>query len=137
MARYSEIYKNQFTEHTRKKTGNRLVPGHSACTVGDLGIRHYNKKTGEVRMIGKYLGALLPIVFGFYGLMGLYGEYAPSSALNYVGQMAVVLYPPFLVFAIMHYRYIQIKEGLLLKKLKASPHQMMQNDKETVILNDR
>ena len=106
-------------------------------TLDDLGIRHYNKKTGEVRMIGKYLGVLLPIAFGFYGLMNLYGEYAQSFAVKYVGQMALVLYPPFLVFAVTQYRYIQIKEGLLLKKLKASPYQMMQHDKEPVILNDR
>jgi len=106
-------------------------------TLDDMGIRHSNKKTGEVRMIGKYLGGLLPIAFGFYGLMNLYGEYAQSFAVKYVGQMAVVLYPPFEVFAVIHHRYIQKREGLLLKKLKASPYQIMQNDKEPVILNDR
>ena len=106
-------------------------------TLDDLGIRHYNKKTGEVRMIGKYLGVLLPTAFGFYGLVNLYGEYAQSLAVNYVGQMAVVLYPPFVVFAVIHHRYIQKQEGLLLKKLKTSPHQIMQHDKEQAILNDR
>lgn len=105
-------------------------------TLDDLGIRHYNKKTGEVKMIGKYLGALLPTVFGFYGLINLYGEYAQSIAISYVGQMAVVLYPPFVVFAVFHHYYIQKREGLLLKRLKTSPYQMMQHDEEPVITND-
>ena len=106
-------------------------------TLDDLGIRHYNKKTGEIRMIGKYLGVLLPTAFGFYGLMNLYGEYAQSLAIIYVGQMAVVLYPPFVVFAVMHHRYIQKQEELLLRRLKISPYQMTQHDKESVISNDR
>jgi len=105
-------------------------------TLDDLGIRHYNRKTGEVRMIGKYLGVLLPTVFGFYGLINLYGEYAQSLALKYVIQMAVVLYPPFVMFAVFHHRYIQKREGLLLRKLKISSHQIMQYDEEPVISND-
>ena len=75
-------------------------------SLDDLGIRHYNKKTGEIRMIGKYLGALLPTIFGFYGLMNLYGEYAQSLALTYITQMAIVLTPPFVIFAVFHNRYI-------------------------------
>jgi hypothetical protein len=99
-------------------------------TLDDLGIRHFNKKTGEIRMIGKYLGALLPTVFGFYGLMNLYGEYAQPLALKYVTQMAVVLYPPFVMFAVFHHRYMQKREELLLKNLKISGHQIMQRDGE-------
>lgn len=102
----------------------------------DLGIRHYNKKTGEVRMVGKYLGALLPTIFGFYGLINLFGEYTQSMVLQYIAQMVLVLYPPFVVFAVFHQRYIQKREGLLLRRLKASPYQMMEPDKEMVILND-
>jgi len=97
--------------------------------LDDLGIRHYNKKTGEVRMIGKYLGALLPILFGFYGLVNIYKEYAPSLALTYVMEMAIVLYPPFVVFAVFHNRYVQKREGLLLARLKTTPQQLMRNEK--------
>lgn len=106
-------------------------------TLDDLGIRHYNKKTGEIRMIGKYLGVLLPTAFGFYGLMNLYGEYAQALALKYVTQMMVVLYPSFVIFAVFHHHYIQKQEGLLLKKLKISARQTMQRDKESVVSNDR
>jgi hypothetical protein len=93
-------------------------------TLDDLGIRHYNKKTGEVRMIGKYLGALLPTIFGFYGLVSLYGEYTQSMALTYVTQMAIVLYPPFVIFTVFHNRYIKRWEGLLLERLKTERHQV-------------
>lgn len=103
----------------------------------DLGIRLYNKKTGEVRMIGKYLGALLPTIFGFYGLINLFGEYTHAIALQYVAQMALVLYPPFVVFAVFHQRYIQKQAGLLLRRLKASSCQIMELDKRLVSLNDR
>lgn len=88
-------------------------------------------------MIGKYLGVLLPTVFGFYGLTGLYGDYTQSLAVKYVGQIAIVLYPPFVMFAVFHNRYIQKLEGSLLKRLKTSPYQMTQPTKEQVIPNDR
>jgi hypothetical protein len=39
--------------------------------LDDLGIRYSNDRTGEVRMVGKYLGVILPIVFSFYGLLNL------------------------------------------------------------------
>jgi len=105
-------------------------------TFDDLGIRLYNKKTGEVRMVGKYLGALLPTIFGFYGLINLFGEYTHAVVLKYIGQMVIVLYPPFVVFAVFHQRYIQKREGLLLRKLKTSLYRMTAPDKGLVILND-
>ncbi len=105
-------------------------------TLDDLGIRHYNKKTGEVRMIGKYLGALLPTVFGFYGLVSLYGEYTQSLALAYVMQMAIVLYPPFVVFAVFHYHYLQKRDGWLLRRLKTTSHQLAGHADTSGISND-
>jgi len=105
-------------------------------TFDDLGIRLYNKKTGEIRMIGKYLGALLPTIFGFYGLINLFGAYEHSVVLKYVAQMVIVLYPPFVVFAVFHQRYIQKRERLLLRKLKTSLYRMTAPDKGLIILND-
>jgi hypothetical protein len=32
--------------------------------LDDLGIRYFNKKTKEIKMAGKYLGLLLPVLFG-------------------------------------------------------------------------
>ena len=41
-------------------------------SLDDLNIRQHNRKTGEIRMIGKYVGVLLPILFGFYGIFNLF-----------------------------------------------------------------
>jgi hypothetical protein len=89
-------------------------------TMDDLGVRYYNRKTGEVRMIGKYVGLLLPIVFGFYGIFGLFDEYDRLPAAFYIAQMVIVLYPPFVVFSVLHNRYLRIQEDKLLEKLKAT-----------------
>ncbi len=93
-------------------------------TLDDLGIRHFNKKTGEVRMIGKYIGTLLPTIFGFYGLIGLYTDYSQVVALIYVTQIAVVLYPPFVIFTVFHNRYIGKQEGVLVKKLRITQYHL-------------
>ncbi len=89
-------------------------------TLDDLGVRYYNRKSGEVRMIGKYVGLLLPIFFGFYGIFSLFDDYERLPAALYIGQMVVVLYPPFVVFSVLHSRYIKSREDILLEKLKAA-----------------
>jgi len=89
-------------------------------TLDDLGVRYYNRKTGEVRMIGKYLGLLLPIVFGFYGIFSLFDEYDRLPAALYIAQMVIVLYPPFVVFSVLHNRYLKSREDKLLERLKAA-----------------
>ena len=97
-------------------------------TLDDLGVRYYNRKTGEVRMIGKYVGLLLPIFFGFYGIFSFFNEYDRLPAALYIAQMVVVLYPPFVVFSVLHSRYLDSREEKLLEKLKAA---------QDVILADR
>jgi len=96
--------------------------------LDDLGVRYYNRKTGEVRMIGKYVGLLLPIVFGFYGIFSLFDEYDRLQAALYIAQMVIVLYPPFVVFSVLHNRYLKSREDKLLARLKAA---------QDVILADR
>ena len=88
-------------------------------TLDDLGIRFYNKKTKEVRMIGKYIGLLLPIFFGFYGIISLFDTNSRILVVKYVAQMVVVFYPPFLVFNVLHSRYLESHEKVLLRSLKA------------------
>jgi Ca2+/H+ antiporter len=88
--------------------------------LDDLGVRYYNRKTGEVRMIGKYIGLLLPIFFGFYGIFSLFDEYDRLQAALYIAQMVIVLYPPFVVFSVLHSRYLNSREDKLLEKLKAA-----------------
>jgi hypothetical protein len=89
-------------------------------TLDDLGIRYSNRKTGEVRMIGKYIGILLPIIFGFYGIFNLFEIHERLLAVQYIFQMVIVLYPPFVVMTVLHFLYIEKYENILLKKLKTA-----------------
>ncbi len=90
-------------------------------SLDDLGIRRHNRKTGEIRIIGKYLSALLPILFGFYGMFSLFGSHERLLAVRYIAQMVLALYPPFLVLAVVHKYYTETRERIILKKLKALP----------------
>ncbi len=88
-------------------------------SLDDLGIRRHNRKTGEIRIIGKYLSALLPILFGFYGMFSLFESHERLLAVRYIAQMVLALYPPFLVLAVVHKLYTEKRELLILKRLKA------------------
>jgi hypothetical protein len=90
-------------------------------SLDDLGIRQHNRKTGEIRIIGKYLSALLPILFGFYGMFSLFDNHERLLAVRYIAQMVLALYPPFLVLAVVHKFYTEKRELLILKRLKAQP----------------
>jgi len=98
-------------------------------TLDDLGVRHYNRKTREVRMTGKYIGLLLPIFFGFYGIISLFENNTQLIVAKYVAQMVVVLYPPFVVFNVLHSRYLKSREEILLKRLKAVSGGILTDDK--------
>jgi hypothetical protein len=87
----------------------------------DLGVRQQNKKTGEVRMIGKYLGVILPIVFGFTGYLSLLPDIPAYIAAQYIMQIVVALYPPFATLAVCHFLYMQRKADVILAKLVVRP----------------
>ena len=76
-------------------------------TLDDIGIRYFNRKNQEIKMIGKYVGTLMPIVFGMYGVLSLFGEFSKIQALVYLFQMVVILYPPFAIFSVFHAHFIQ------------------------------
>ncbi len=78
-------------------------------TFDDLGVRYYNRKDSELKMIGKYAGALLPFLFGMYGIFNLLANYSAIRALLLLIEIVVVLYPPFSVFTIIHAYYIRKK----------------------------
>jgi hypothetical protein len=99
-------------------------------SLDDLGIRHYNRKTREVRMIGKYIGLLLPIFFGFYGIISIFDNNTQLIVAKYVAQMVVILYPPFVVLNVLHSRYLKSREEVLLRRLKAVSRGILQDDKE-------
>jgi hypothetical protein len=49
--------------------------------------------------------------------------------VKYVAQMVVVLYPPFVVFNVLHSRYLNSREEVLLKRLKAVSAGIMMDGK--------
>ncbi len=71
-------------------------------TMDDLGIRHYNQRTGEIRIVGKYLGSLLPILTGFYGIYSLFKDQPPLIAVLMIAQRIVIFYPPLVIFNVLH-----------------------------------
>jgi hypothetical protein len=86
-------------------------------TMDDLGIRYFNRKDYEIKMVGKYVGTLMPILFGFYGILSLFGEYPKPEALIYLFQIVVILYPPFTIFSIFHAHFVQKKARDFSKRL--------------------
>ena len=86
-------------------------------TLDDMGIRYFNRKNHEVRMIGKYAGTLMPIFFGFYGIFGLFSQFQKAEALIYLFQIVVILYPPFAVFSVFHTHFLQKRGETLLRRL--------------------
>ena len=86
-------------------------------TLDDLGIRYYNTKSGEVRMVGKYVGVLLPIILGLYGMITLFKDSDRYLAIWNILQISLVLYSPFVMLAVVHFLYIRSKESVLIKRL--------------------
>ena len=86
-------------------------------TLDDMGIRYFNRKNHEIRMIGKYAGTLMPILFGFYGVFGLFSQFQKTEALVYLFQIAVILYPPFAVLSVFHTHFLQKRGETLLHRL--------------------
>lgn len=86
-------------------------------TMDDLGIRYFNRKDYEIKMVGKYVGTLMPIVFGLYGVFSLFDQFSKMQALIYLFQMVVILYPPFTVFSIFHAHFVQKRTEDLSRRL--------------------
>jgi hypothetical protein len=68
-------------------------------------------------MVGKYVGTLMPIVFGIYGVLSLFGQFSKIQALIYLFQIVVILYPPFTFFSIFHAHFVQKRAEDLSKTL--------------------
>jgi hypothetical protein len=75
--------------------------------LDDLGIRLYKEKTGEVRMIGRYVGLFLPVIFGFYGVYNLLLHFPQVVATRFVLHIIMITYPPFLIFTAFHAFYFE------------------------------
>lgn len=88
-------------------------------TLDDLGIRLHNQKTGEVRLLGRYLGLLLPLTVGIYGFFTIFDERSHILALDLIGLFAVVLYPPLVLLVWLHGRYLARQQADLTRRLGA------------------
>jgi len=80
--------------------------------LDDMRVRYYNQKDQELKTIGKYVGTVVPIILGFYGIMALFSEFQMKDALFYLFQMVLILYPPFTVFAVLHSHFMQKRVSL-------------------------
>jgi len=79
-------------------------------TLDDMGIRVVNRKDQEIKMIGKYIGTLMPILFGFYGIFSLIADYPARQVFIFLFRIVMILYPPFTVFTVMHFRFLRDRE---------------------------
>jgi uncharacterized membrane protein len=86
-------------------------------TLDDMGIRYFNRKNHEIKMIGRYAGTFMPVLFGFYGVFSLFSQFQEKQALLYLFQIAVILYPPFTIFSVFHTHFVQKRAEALLDRL--------------------
>ena len=61
----------------------------SIWTFDDMGIRYFNRKDQEIKKIGKYVGTLMPVIFGFYGILNLLANYPGIQVLAYLFKITV------------------------------------------------
>jgi hypothetical protein len=85
----------------------------SIWTLDDMAIRYYNEKEREVKMVGKFVGTVMPIVFGILGIRGLLSAFPTEEAINHLLKIFVILYPPFMVFSVLHYYSVVKKYEVL------------------------
>jgi hypothetical protein len=85
-------------------------------TLDDLGIRYYNRRDQELKMIGKYAGTLMPLVFGLYGLFTLLTQMPKESALIDLLKIVLALYPPMVLLTVIHHHYISGKRNIQLQR---------------------
>ncbi len=76
-------------------------------TLDDVGVRYVNRKDHEVKMIGKYVGTIMPVLFGFYGIFSLISDFPAVKVSIYLLKTVMILYPPFVVFTILHAHFIK------------------------------
>jgi len=78
-------------------------------TLDDVGIRYVNREDQEIRMVGKYVGTVMPIIFGFYGIFSLISDFPALQVFVHLFKMVIILYPPFTVFAVFHTHLLKNK----------------------------
>jgi hypothetical protein len=87
-------------------------------SLDDLGVKLYLKQNGEVRLVGSYVGTILPVVSGALGIYSLFQRSSPVNALLFLILMVVVLYPPYVLFAVIHDKFIMKRRVRLFESLQ-------------------
>jgi hypothetical protein len=64
-------------------------------------------------MVGKFVGTVMPVVFGILGIRGLLSAFPADEAINHLLKIFVILYPPFTVFSVLHYYSVVKKYEVL------------------------
>jgi predicted DNA repair protein MutK len=82
-------------------------------TLDDMGIRYFNRRDHELKMVGKYVGTVMPVLFGVYGVYGLMANYPAAEALLNIMRTVIILYPPFVLFAVLHTYVIKHNDAFL------------------------
>ncbi len=86
-------------------------------TLDDIGIRYVNRKDQEIKMIGKYIGTLMPIIFGFYGIFSLIADFPTRQAFIYLSKTILILYSPFTVFTVLHTHFLRSRAEYFFRKI--------------------
>jgi hypothetical protein len=86
-------------------------------SLDDLGIKLYHKQSGEVRLVGSYVGTILPVIFGAIGIYSLFQRSSPTGALLFLVLMVMVLYPPYVLFAVIHDKFLGQRKARLFENL--------------------
>ena len=76
-------------------------------TFDDLGVKLYSKKTGEARMLGSSIGIAVPLITGAIGVSTLFHRTYPMDALVDLLGGLMILYPPYVLFVIIHHEFVR------------------------------
>jgi len=85
--------------------------------LDDLGVQLYNGKTGEINMAGSSIGTILPLITGAIGVAGLFHTNLPIEALIDLSQIVLVLYPPYVLFTVIHHEFVKRRRPELTDRL--------------------
>lgn len=83
----------------------------------DLGVKMYSRKTGEVRLFGGSVGVILPLLTGVVGITTLFQYDTATGVLVDLLGISMILYPPYVIFALVHHEYFRRRGIGLLQRL--------------------
>ena len=81
--------------------------------LDDLGVKFYYNRTSEVRTAGSSVGTVLPLIAGAVGVSSLFHLSSPVDALIGLVGIVMVLYPPYLLFAVSYHEFVRRRSAVL------------------------